>query len=168
MKCFSSVSFITAYSRHSQNITRQGPVFTLISWLGSFWAIPVGQFEKTNSFVELFQGFKFSGKTSFPQRVPNEFSCHLAVLVRKFFFGQYSPWWFRPTKDLGFLWESYFHPHLLQVYILGPLLIKSRFQDWWRSVTHSSSEGKRSISSYANFFGFILPLSVISFSFPWS
>ena len=86
MKCFSSVSFITAYARHSQNITRLGPVFTLISWLGSFWAIPVGQFEKTNSFVELFPGFKFSGKTSFPQRVPSTFSCHLAVLVRKFFF----------------------------------------------------------------------------------
>ena len=86
MKCFSSVSFITAYARHSQNITRLGPVFILISWLGSFWAIPVGQFEKTNSFVELFPGFKFSGKTSFPQRVPSTFSCHLAVLVRKFFF----------------------------------------------------------------------------------
>lgn len=67
-KMFLQRVFVIASSRHSHNMTRQGPVFTLISWLESGWPIPVGQFLKLNSCVEQVQGFKFSEQTFSTER----------------------------------------------------------------------------------------------------
>lgn len=66
-------------------------------------------------------GFQILRKDFFPQRETNDFSCHFALLVETFLGGGEGRSIFslmvQTYKDPGFVWESYFYPHLVQVQV---------------------------------------------------
>lgn len=141
--------FVIASSRHSHNMTRQGPVFTLISWLGSGWPIPVGQFLKPNSCVEQVQGFKFSNSQDrlFPQRETNEFSVSFCwggwgilafSIFFPFLFNQYSALMFQALALCVSLIST---PILFRLKALSTVAIKTQVPrvmkiQFWGQIEH--------------------------------